>query len=247
MLEVRAVTYHKEGKALLHDVNLTIEPHKVTSILGPNGAGKSTLLKALAGYLNPQQGEITLQGKALQSYSADLLAQKRAVQSQSLHIAFPFKVIDIVTMGRNPYKHENPSKSQTIAMEALKQVEAYELKDRTYTSLSGGEQQRVQLARVLTQLDGQEDACLLLDEPISALDIKHQHKILALCKALSREKGFTLVVILHDIRHAYHYTDQVILLKAGQVYAQGNTKKTLNEQALMDVFEISQDQVELVA
>lgn len=224
-------------KHILEDVSVQIENGKVTAILGPNGAGKSTLLKCLTGSQNANSGTIELDGKRLDDYSLSDLSTKRAVLSQSNPISFPFTVLEIVMMGRNPYAGSS-NEDHEIALEALECVDAIHLKDRIFPTLSGGEQQRVQLARVLAQLWEQENAYLFLDEPTSALDLKHQHQLLSLVSRLAEDKHFAVCIIMHDLNLAMRYADHVILLKDGKLFAAGSTATTLNKGTIEEVFEV---------
>ena len=143
-------------------------------------------------------------------------------------------------MGRNPYLTNTSIKQDiAIAEQALNEVDAYQFKDRLFLTLSGGEQQRVQLARVLTQIWEQQDAILFLDEPTSALDLKHQHQILELARILSVEKLMTVICILHDINLATHYTDQAILMLDGEIYKNGNSKEMLCTENIQHVYQLS--------
>ena len=224
---------------ILKNVNIAIEPGKVTAILGPNGAGKSTLIRCLTRAQKASSGTITFDGNPLDSYRLDDLAKKRAVLSQATPVTFPFRVADIVMMGRNP--HHTGHKDADIIDQTLNAVDALSLKDRIFPTLSGGEQQRVHIARVLAQLWFQDDAYLILDEPTSALDLKHQHKILNLVAELAKNKNFSVCTSLHDLTLARRYSDQVILLKNGQLVAAGDTASTLNSTTIAAVFDIPPD------
>lgn len=224
---------------ILKNVNIAIESGKVTAILGPNGAGKSTLLRCLTRAQKASSGTITFDGAPLDSYRLDDLAKKRAVLSQATPITFPFSVAEIVMMGRNPY--HTGHKDADIIDQTLNAVDALSLKHRLFPTLSGGEQQRVQIARVLAQLWSQDDACLILDEPTSALDLKHQHKILTLVADLAKSKNFSVCTSLHDLTLARRYSDQVILLKNGQLFTAGDTTITLNSTTIAAVFDIPTD------
>ena len=237
MIKAKNLSLKLNGKEILRDISTNIENGKITAILGPNGAGKSTLLKCLTGSEKADKGKIELDGVNLQDYSLTDLANKRAVLSQSIPINFPFNVFEIVMMGRNQYMDVN--NNHKIANESLSLVDASNLKDRVFPTLSGGEQQRVQFARVLSQIWQQENAHLFLDEPTSALDLKHQHQIFALLKSLVKEYNFSVCVILHDLYLAKKYTDEVILMKDGEIFAQGETKKILNSKNIYEVFEVN--------
>lgn len=239
MITAEHISYYIRDEAILHDASLHIAPGQVTAILGPNGAGKSTLLKCLTGIIDPNDGAVRLEGKPLGDYPLEALARKRAVLSQSNPINFPFTALEIVLMGRNPYARQTSAvEDETIALEALACVDAEELKDRVFPTLSGGEQQRVQMARILAQLWEQDDAYLFLDEPTSALDLKHQHQLLRLVRNLALDRGFGVCLILHDLQLAYRYADRVVLLKDGAVFSDGATEDVLTESHICDVFEL---------
>ena len=244
MIEAYKLFCQFEDKTIFKHFNLSLSTGRVTSILGPNGAGKSTLLGCLSGSLLPNKGEVYLDGTRIQDYSLLALAQKRAVLSQTSVINFPFTAKEIVFMGRNPFSFErNEKKDMEIVEQALQLLDAYHLKDRIYPTLSGGEQQRVQLARVFAQLWQKQNACLFLDEPTSALDLKHQHRVLQLTRDLAYEQGFTVCLVMHDLNLAKFYSDQVILLKDESESFMGDVLHTLTQENIANVFDMS---VELV-
>jgi len=239
MIVAKNVSYNIGKKNLLNDVSASIELGKVTAILGPNGAGKSTLLKCLTGVLKPASGSVSLDNKGLHDYSLTQLSKKRAVLSQSNPISFPFTALEIVMMGRNPYVNNNYGNEDfATALEVLECVDAIHLKDRVFPTLSGGEQQRIQLARVLAQLWEQQNAYLFLDEPTSALDLKHQHQILSLVNKAAAGKNLAVCVIMHDLHLAWRYADQVILMKEGGIFTSGTMQKVLTAKNIEYVFEI---------
>ena len=244
MIEAYEIFYQFEDKTIFKHLNLSLSTGCVTSILGPNGAGKSTLLGCLSGSLLPNKGEVYLDGKRIRDYSLLALAQKRAVLSQTSVINFPFTAKEIVLMGRNPFAFErNERKDMEIVEQALQLLDAYHLNDRIYPTLSGGEQQRVQLARVFAQLWQKQNACLFLDEPTSALDLKHQHRVLQLTRDLAYEQGFTVCIVMHDLNLAKFYSDQVIMLKNESESFMGDVLHTLTQYNIANVFDMS---VELV-
>jgi iron complex transport system ATP-binding protein len=247
MIEAKNITVNRGGKTILHGLSARIKKGKITAILGPNGAGKSTLLQCLTGAIRPTHGTITLDGTALQNYSLQELAQKRAVLSQSTSINFPFTALEIVMMGRNPHStrhnthhstHHGAKRDHAIARQALDALDAADLQARSFPTLSGGEQQRVQLARVLAQLWEQEHGYLFLDEPTSALDLKHQHGLLRLLSHLATTRHFAICTIVHDLNLAMHYADEVILLKENTLFAAGPCKEALTPDNLEQLFEI---------
>jgi iron complex transport system ATP-binding protein len=235
MIEVQNISVSIGTKHILEDISTQIENGKVTAILGPNGAGKTTLLKCLAGTIKPDAGTVTIDEMSLADYSLEALAKKRAVLSQSNPINFPFTAHEIVMMGRNPYG--DMAEDRDIVQEALKSVDAWHLKDRIFPTLSGGEQQRIQLARVLAQIWQKENSYLFLDEPTSALDLKHQHLILSYARNLSRNSS-RVITILHDINLAMAYADQVILLKEGRILAASSVESVLTRENIKAVFEV---------
>ena len=219
MLNVSGLTLIRSGKHLLDNVSLAIKPGQLTIVLGPNGAGKSTLLKCCSGAFQPDAGHITLDEKSLVDWSLADLAKKRAVLTQQIHMPFTLTVKEVVSLGLAPWALCDNDATALIT-ETLKEVGLYDMEKRYYASLSGGEQQRVQLARVLVQLladkASKEGKYLLLDEPISALDLHQQQRVLRLLKKLA-EQGLGIFCILHDINLASLYGDNLVLLERGKV------------------------------
>ena len=242
MIAAKNIHYGVSDTQILADVSVLLKPGTVTAILGPNGAGKSSLLKCLSGTLAPCSGDIYFDGVSLQGYSLLDLSRRRGVLSQSTAVNFPFTVLELVMMGRNPFVNSGESKAdKQVAQGALESVDAWSLKDRIFPTLSGGEQQRVQLARVLAQIWGQQQACLFLDEPTASLDLKHQHQIFQLIRQFSEDHGLTVCVILHDPQLARRYCDQAILMKGGQVFTSGPIARVLAAENIERVFEIPPD------
>jgi len=218
MITAQNISVKAEGKTILQDASCTLGPG-ITCILGPNGAGKSTLLKCLSGGLFPETGSVLFDGRSLSQWPSKDLARRRAVLGQNLDIGFPFKAIDIVMMGRAPYMAgSETAKDFKISEEALKVMDALDLKDRIYPTLSGGEKQRIQIARILTQIEfTQEDLhgrYLFLDEPTSALDLRHQKALKTLLSDL-KSRGLGILCIVHDINYACGLADRLFLMKSG--------------------------------
>lgn len=239
MLEMHHVSYRVRGKALVAGINLQVEPGKVLALVGPNGAGKSTLLKLATGALSPTEGHITLAGKPLASYPSGVLARHRAVLSQQVQLPFPYTVREVVALGRTALA-ERAATTHRIVEELLHVLELTHLADRAYNRLSGGEQQRTQLARVLAQLwdDGAAPAerYLFLDEPTASLDLKHQHRILALASKVLGPK-VALVAVVHDLNLATAYFDEIVFLKGGRCMACGTVTETVSQATVEHVFE----------
>lgn len=231
MLQTDQLSLHLNQKKLLDDVSLELAPGEVLALVGPNGAGKSTLLKLLTGELKPTAGRIGLNHKPLHHYSSREQAQLRAILPQSSQLAFSFTVEDVVQMGRMPWRHSRSNRQHAEAVQqALIMAQAEHLKGRAFTTLSGGEQQRVQLARVLAQLwhpQATQPRYLLLDEPTSALDLSHQHHTLGIAKQLAQAWQVGVLVVLHDLNLAALYADRIALLKEGALQVVGTPELVL--------------------
>jgi len=221
MYEARELTYQVGSKTLLHRVSLSARTGEVLAIVGANGAGKSTLLRMLSGDATPSAGEVLVGGIALADWPPAELARRRAVLTQQHTLALAFQVRELVMLGRYPHFGGQPTThDHAVVAAALDLVGLRHLAEREYPTLSGGEQQRTQLARVLAQVWEAESGFLLLDEPLTGLDLRHQHQTLAVARQLAR-RGFGVVVVLHDLNLAAQYADQVALLHQGRVVASG--------------------------
>ena len=232
-IEVRART-----KSLLRDVTLDVVPGEFVAIIGPNGAGKSTLLNALAGDRTLSSGEILLDGRPLTHWSKLELARRRAVLPQHSAVAFDFTGLQIAMLGLLAFRATlSERQMQAVAEKALAETEALAFADRPYTVLSGGERQRVQLARVLAQCDADPAATpfLLLDEPITGLDLSHQHAALASARRRV-DRGLGVLAVLHDLNMAARYADRVGIVEDGRVTNLGPTRQTLDPERLSAVF-----------
>lgn len=239
MISVRDLRYSASRQRILDDVNVTFEAGKISAILGPNGAGKSTLLKCMTGSLKPEFGTIWLEDRKLETYSLADLSVKRAVLSQSTAVSFPFSVMEIVLMGRNPYMLDrNSAKDADVAREALDLMDAWHLRDRAFPTLSGGEQQRVHLARVLSQIWEQKEAYLFLDEPTSALDLKHQYQVMDVIRDQCAARALTVIIVMHDLHLAYQNTDQSYFLKNGELKISGASKEVISKETLSEIYSL---------
>ena len=240
MITADNVSFSYGTKKVLEDVSLSIEAGTVTSIIGPNGAGKSTLLNIMTGASQPTRGSVTLDHKKLADFSAAELACRRAVLPQTSKLGFNFTVREVVEMGRMPHleQHEADSGTDIVGL-AMKTTDVFALENRHYLTLSGGERQRVDLARVLAQIWPEQqtgsNAHLFLDEPTNNLDISHQHAVLQAGRRMASH-GLGVCCVLHDLNLALSYTDRVILLQEGRVFAHGETEATMTEEALGELF-----------
>jgi iron complex transport system ATP-binding protein len=238
ILESQSVSVRIDQARLLEDISLAIAPGEVVALVGPNGAGKSTLLKTLAGELAATTGRVLMKGRDLDTYDARTLARHRAVLSQSVSVTFPFTVAEIVRMGAGD---DHGARLDNLVEIAMAEVDVSDFRDRSMTTLSGGEQQRVHLARVLVQLARGEaiygPGVLLLDEPTSSLDLRHQ--LLVLRAARRRADGGTAVIaILHDLNLAALFGRRIVVLKAGRVACDGPPGASITNDVLARVFGI---------
>lgn len=246
MLTIRNYNVYSKEKQLLKNINVTLFPGELTIILGANGAGKSTFINSLAGGdvgISNQlksTGNVYFQDTELHRWPTKALAKQRAIMPQQVQLSFPFKVKEVVMMGRSPHGIEKGS--NPIAEEALKLMEIHHLKDRYYPSLSGGEQQRTQLARVLTQIwpsdNNNDNKYLLLDECTSALDPAHQHLVLEVIKEFTCAR-LVSCAITHDLQLASQYGDRILLFKDGEIIADGTPSEVLNRQHLTDTYQLN--------
>ncbi len=237
MLEVKNLCFKHKGHSenVLNDISFTAEKRGLTVILGPNGSGKSTLFKCITGVWEPYRGSILADGTEITKLTPLERAKIFAVVPQEHEPAFPYSVFDVVLIGRAPYigLFSSPSpKDYEKAEEALHTLGIYNLKNKPYNKISGGERQLVLIARALTQ----EAPFMLLDEPTSNLDFKNQLKVLSKIKTLSCERGITALVTLHDPNLASLFADKIILIKNGKIVAKGNPEKILNEKLIEKIY-----------
>lgn len=236
MLKVESVSYEIKKRSLVKGITFTLRKGELLAITGANGAGKSTLISLLNGERTPSSGKITFNGKSLSDYKPEELAIQRATLSQHNAVNMAFPVNEIVMMGRYPhYRGEPKLTDQVIVAEAMEICGITFLSDRSYLTLSGGEQQRVQLARVLAQLWDQPGSLLLLDEPVAGLDLLYQQQTLAIAKALSRQ-GFMVVAVLHELNLAAQYADRILMLKNGRRWKDGSPAQVLTTIDIYTVF-----------
>jgi ABC-type hemin transport system, ATPase component len=239
LLTAEGLTYRVAGKALVSGVDLQIGAGEFVAVIGRNGAGKSTLLNLVVGELPAAEGRVTLFGQSSGRLAPRDLARRRAVLAQHTPLEFDYRVLEVVLLGRIPHQRhggETPGDTE-IARECLARVDLRGFEERRYLTLSGGEQQRVHLARVLAQIKtvGEAPRLLFLDEPTSSLDIAHQHHLLDVAKALN-EEGVGVFAVLHDLNLAAQYADRVLVLAEGRVVASGPPAEVLTEAILWEAF-----------
>ena len=235
MLQVDNISFHIKKKYILQDVSFEATSGEFIAILGANGAGKSTLIKLLSQELKTAEGNILWKEQSLRKIPSQQMALERAVLTQNIHMSNDFPVNEVVLMGRYPHFKNYPESKDWDAVKAtMAQTDIEDFKERSYASLSGGEKQRVQLARALAQLhDDQAEAAklLLLDEPLNNLDVRHQHNCLQLSQAFAKQ-GNVLLLVMHDINLAAMYAQKILLLHQGKVIGFGSPTEVLTEDNL---------------
>jgi len=220
----------------LKGINLRVHAGEVLGVLGPNGSGKSTLLKVMDGILVPQEGEIFIEDRPLASFGRSHLAREVAMVAQESHFRFSFSTLEVVLMGRFPHLKRlqfEGKRDMEVVLDALKATHTLEFAERSIHELSGGEKQRVLIARALAQ----EPRVILLDEPTSFLDLKFKREIFQLISSLSLTKGLSVVVVSHDIDLTSQFCRRVIMLKNGSIYRIGKPDDVITRTNIETVYE----------
>lgn len=231
------ISLHLSGFDLLRNISLEVKAGAVTAIVGPNGAGKSSLLKVLTGEIAPTKGDVYLNQRELSHWPLLHRAKMLAVLPQHTLLNFPFTADEVVGLGRIPHQ-TGVIKDNEIIAQALDLVDASYLQKRFYTQMSGGEKQRVQLARVLAQIWQPSDygeQFLVLDEPTSAFDLSHQQLTLEIVRQLA-ERGVGVLMVVHDLNLAARCADNLVVFDGGVIAAQGKPIDILSEQLIDKVF-----------
>jgi iron complex transport system ATP-binding protein len=230
LLDAMNVGVAIQGRWLLRGIDLAVASGEVVALVGPNGAGKSTLLRALAGEIPLAEGEVRLAGRRLRDYRPRELALRRAVLPQQTLVEFAFTAREIVEMGRSA--HGRSASHDAVVTRAMTKTDVLRFQHRVFPSLSGGEQARVSIARVLAQ----ETPIVLLDEPTASLDLRHQEMVMAIARQTA-DAGGVVVMIAHDLNLAAAYADRVALIAKGSLVAVGTPWQTLAAPVLETVFE----------
>jgi iron complex transport system ATP-binding protein len=238
MLEATDISLTRGGNVILDRVTLRVAPGETVAIVGPNGAGKSTLLHVLSGEAKPDEGHVHLAGKPVASYRSRDLALRRAVLAQHVQVTFPFSVDEIVRMGAG---ERRGTFVEQQAERALRATETAHLRDRIIGTLSGGEQQRVHIARILVQVACGRAAIgpgfMLLDEPTSSLDMRHQIDLARLAMAYAAE-GTGVIAVLHDLNLAAQFAQRVVLMDGGRIVADAPAREAITEEIVGRVFRL---------
>ena len=233
-ITIKDLTFSYNSHKILDDLNVVIENSEVLSLVGPNGSGKTTLIKCIDRILKPR-GSILLDGLELERMSRQEVARQIGYVPQSSSTPLATTVFDTVLMGRKPHISWRVADSDLDKVaEVLEKLHLEDLAMRDFAQLSGGQKQKVLIARALAQ----EPAVLLLDEPTSNLDMRHQLEVMEIVRNLVHEKKIAAVMAIHDLNLASRFSDKLVMLKNGQVYAAGEPKALLNEENICRVYGI---------
>ncbi|QXC56062.1 heme ABC transporter ATP-binding protein [Vibrio mimicus] len=231
---IKGLSVTLEHRKILNSIDLSLNRKEFTILLGPNGTGKSTLLKALTGEIKAV-GEFAIFGKPRDQWPPEILAKHLGVLPQSSSLSFNFMTEEVIELGGIGLTMSN-AQLATVVERNMRITDVNHLAQRSYPTLSGGEKQRVHLARVLTQLEqSRENKVLLLDEPTSALDIHHQHTTLKLARKLATQ-GATVVAVLHDLNLAAQYADRIVILNEGDIVADAEPNQALKKEIIEAVY-----------
>ncbi|AYE34357.1 ABC transporter ATP-binding protein [Clostridium septicum] len=226
-----------DEKIILDNINLDIEEGKITALIGSNGCGKSTLIKSIARILTPKSGTVLMKDKNILKIPSKEVSRLLSMLPQNSNAPEDLTVYDLVKQGRYPY-HNLLSfwskKDEKIVLEAISKMGLVNEKNVTLGNLSGGQRQRAWIALALAQ----DTEIILLDEPTNHLDIKYQLEILNILKELNEKENRTIVMVIHDINHALKYAHNIVALKDGDIFAQGNKESIINEDLIKSVFDI---------
>jgi iron complex transport system ATP-binding protein len=237
MLEIQSLSVAYGNRLILQQVSLDVRAGEIVAVVGPNGAGKSTLIRAVSGVIPLRAGNVLISGNDLTSLSASRRARLLAVVPQAHQLPEAYSVYDTVLLGRTPYINwlgQTGQADHTQVRRALEQTDILKLADRRVGELSGGEQQRVLLARALAQ----DTPLLVLDEPTTHLDLQHQSGLLNLVRKLALEKNLAVLMVLHDLNLVGLYADRVALVVEGRLHAVGVPKNVLTAETLSAVYHI---------
>ena len=241
MVELERVSYRAGEVRILDDVSVRFAPCRLSVVLGRNSAGKSALLRLPTGIMRPTAGVVSYDGQPVRALEPEPLARRRAVLSQHVELAFALPVADVVMMGRYPHYGRVPSaRDRSIVASALELVGMEHKRDQAYPTLSGGERQKVQLARVLAQIwsdDKSEHRYLFLDEPTSGLDVHYQLHILQVARGLL-SPACTVVAVLHDLNVAFEYGDHFVLLENGRIAVEAERSADISAEIIERVFRV---------
>jgi len=240
MYRAKQITVQLNSKTILENLNAHFDSGELCAVLGPNGAGKTSLLKALIGDLPISNGIIHFADRPLREWTIKDIARIRGVLPQNSRLNFPFTVRDVIEMGRFPHRTTREYNHQVV-METAELCDCSDLLDRSFLQLSGGEQQRIQIARVLAQIWKNEmemPGFLFLDEPVSSLDISHQYRIMQMLGEIAGQKNIGIVCVIHNLNLAAQSVDRCLILDEGRLVADGKPAHVFTEETISNVFDI---------
>ncbi len=240
MFEVNSISIQYDEKQVIKDFSFTINEGEIVSIIGPNGSGKSTLLKAVSCQMTCKTGSVKLNGINLKSMKPKQIACQMCMLSQKNQAPTDMTVYDLVAYGRYPHKRwfeKLTNDDRDIIQWAIDKTHLTAYHDRTVASLSGGESQRAWIAMALAQ----RPKILLLDEPTTYLDISHQHEVLELVRELNLDMGMTVMMVLHDLNQAAHYSDRVIVVQDGEKAMCGTVEQVMTAKMIREVYKMDSE------
>lgn len=236
-LEINNVKFAYQSADVLKDISFKASNGEVIGILGKNGCGKTTLMRCINAHLRPHSGSILIDGKDVSKMTKRDLAKNMAVVSQHVNLSFPFTVLETVMMGLYPtseWMQQPTSEEMERIMDSMNATSVTEFAERPVTELSGGEKQRVLIARALVQ----DPEIFLLDEPTLHLDINHQFNLMEMVNRLARDRNMLVIIVTHDISLAARYCDRVMLMEKGEIVGSGKTTDVITSENLMKVFSV---------
>lgn len=232
-IQIKDIWFSYDSIDALKGVSFEVHNKEIISLVGPNGSGKTTLLKCINRILKPKSGSILIDGKGNNNLQLKELAQILGYIPQNFNHLFPFTVFDTVLLGRRPYINWSLSKrDRKIVIDTLRSLKLDGLMLKNFNELSGGEQQKVIIARALAQ----EPEVLLIDEPTSNLDLKHQIEVLKLIRSYVRKNSLSVIMAIHDLNLASRFSDKIVLLKQGKIYAAGEPKSMFSKETIKEVY-----------
>ena len=236
MIEVQDITKQYDDKVVLDKVGMQFNKGKITSLIGSNGAGKSTLLSVISRLLSQDAGVVMVDGKNITEYKSKMLAQRLSILKQSNNIRLKLTVRELVSFGRFPYSQDKLTKKDIEKIErAIEFLNLKEIENSYIDELSGGQKQRAYMAMIVAQ----DTEYILLDEPLNNLDMKNSVQTMKFMRKLADELGKTIIIVLHDINFASHYSDYIVALKNGKIIYHDTTENIIREDVLKEIFDIN--------
>ena len=238
-IEVEHIDFQYNQQPIFQDLSVILDEGEFCAVVGPNGSGKTTLLKCMAGLLSPTSGRILVGDREVREYSPMEFAQKVSFVPQHQDTIFDMSVYEMVLMGRNPYQKHwqmQSAEDEEIVMQMLEKCHIAQYKDRNISALSGGELQRTLIARAMAQ----QTPVMLLDEPLSNLDVSHKFEIMDILADLNETEKVTIVIVIHDFTMAIEYARQALLMRSGRVLAHDEVKAVLSPDNIRKCFDLSE-------